>query len=653
MRFSYYARWLLFLPLVLALNAGCQSLKMRSQSPDSDELDDEFETTVQTPFVGDYTTIAGLNLVTLEGVGLVTGLDNTGGDPPISMYRTKIYNDMRRRGIQNPNQILRSPTTAVVIVRAYLPPLVKKGQRFDIEVRLPGNSDASSLRGGTLLETYVSEKAIVPGRGILDGHVLAKAKGPILVSTGEESSDEDSAGVERRGRIMGGGHSMTDRDMSIYLRNDFRSIRNSKRIADRVSRRFHSYSQYGIKELLAEAKTDQTIKLKILPRYKDNFPRYLQVVRNIAFRESQVAQRVRMQRLKKELSRPESAEHAAVQFEAIGKEGIPFLRSALKNSNLECRFHAAVALAYMDDPSGLSVLAEAARDNRALRVFAFAALSTLDEPETHLVLRDLMSVQIDDAGNTFESTETRYGAFRALWTMDRNDPFIHGKVLNRNYALHELNTDGPPMIHITHNKRAEIVLFGGNQEFQLPMALNAGNHILVTASPGRKTVTVSRFEVGQDDMRREVSPRVADVIRTCAEFGANYPDIAQMLLQAKKRHNAPGRIEIDQLPRAGRAIDRSNDGLAGSTRNARVGRPGLAPNMYSSMKKDSTLKRRETLDVMTPAAKPDSGTASLADAREFDDVDPDENKLTKFFRRFSLGRKDNQEETFATDSFEE
>ena len=80
---------------------GCQDFKLlpskllRSQSPDKqdeesdkdDEKDKEFETKVETPMVGDYAGFANLNLVTLQGVGLVVGLDGTGGDPPPSGYR--------------------------------------------------------------------------------------------------------------------------------------------------------------------------------------------------------------------------------------------------------------------------------------------------------------------------------------------------------------------------------------------------------------------------------------------------------------------------------------------------------------------------------------------------------------------------------------
>ena len=47
-------------------------------------------------------------------------------------------------------------------MRAYLPPLVKKGDKFDIEVRIPGDEGGTSLAGGRLLETVLTETAIVP-----------------------------------------------------------------------------------------------------------------------------------------------------------------------------------------------------------------------------------------------------------------------------------------------------------------------------------------------------------------------------------------------------------------------------------------------------------------------------------------------------------
>ena len=119
--------------------------------------------------------------------------------------------------------------------------------------------------------------------------------------------------------------SLKERNLALFLRNDYRSVRNSKRVADRIGKRFSDYDKSGIKRPLAEAKTDQRIELIVPLRYRDNYPRYLQVIRNIAFRETEVAQRVRTQKLKQELLQPATSEKAAMRLEAIGSRAIPVL----------------------------------------------------------------------------------------------------------------------------------------------------------------------------------------------------------------------------------------------------------------------------------------------------------------------------------------
>ncbi|MCA9068340.1 MAG: flagellar basal body P-ring protein FlgI [Planctomycetaceae bacterium] len=578
------------------MNPWAEKRTARSQSPD--ENDSPLETTVDTPLIGDHTTIAGLNLITLQGVGLVTGLDGTGSDPPPSHYRELMLDEMRRRNIKNPNQILASPNTALVVVRAYLPPLVRKGDNFDIEVRVPGESESTSLNGGWLMETYLSEQAIVPGEGLMKGKVFAKAEGPILVSTGEGGDKESLAGVLRRGKVLGGGISLAERDLTIFLRNDFRSFRNAKRIADRIGTRYFRYNEYGLREPLAEAKTDQRIVLSIPPKYKDNYPRYLQVIRNIAFRESNIAKRVRMEKLSKELNNPYKAEKASLQLEAIGNEAIPTLKYALKNPSLEVRFHAAMALAYLEEPEGIPHLAQAAKEEAAFRIFSYAALAAVDDAESHLALRDLMNG---------DSAETRYGAFRSLSVLDANDPFIEGEKLNDQFTLHVLETTGTPLVHLTNRRKAEVVLFNSDQKFDTPIALRAGEHILITGSPGSETIAVSRYEVGRPDQRQEVSRNIADVIRAVSSMGASYPDVAQMLVQAEQQHNLPGSLEIDALPKAGRTYFRPdpNDPKKRG-RQARIGNSGLVPNLFDGEDLKNNLPNSIDGSWDSPAPRSDS-----------------------------------------------
>ncbi|MCH7989130.1 MAG: flagellar basal body P-ring protein FlgI, partial [Planctomycetes bacterium] len=574
---------------ILAACAGCQGIdvpsfsmppwklnspfnKLRAQN--SDEEDDEFETRTETPLIGEYIRVTGLNLITIRGVGLVTGLNGTGGDPPPSRYRQQMIEEMQRRNVKNYHAILRSPNTALVVVQAYVPPLVRKRDRFDVEVRLPEGSEGTSLRGGWLMETYLKEQAYIPGRGMLPGNVLAKAEGPILISNGGESTNILS-GTEGRGRVLGGGISRIDRDLMLYLRNDFGSYRTAKLIADQIGKRFHLYNRYGIREPAAEAKTDQKTVLKVLPKYKDNFPRYLQVVRNIPRRETIVARRMRMGVLKEQLNHPPTAEQAALKLEAIGLEAIPVLKTGLKNKSLEVRFHAAVALAYLGEADGVKTLSEAAQNEPAFRVFAFAALSSLDDVDAVIALRILMSEK---------SSETRYGAFRALSTMDENDPFLNREEVDKYFNLHVLNTSGEPMVHITNRKKGELVLFGSEQKFKSPLWLRAGNDIQIHAQPGSDTITVSRFAVGEEDQRETVSTRIADVVHTAVKFGASYPDIVEMFLQADRQHKLPGQFAIDALPQAGRTYYRheGNASNLASRQNVRIGNSGHQPTLFTA-----------------------------------------------------------------------
>ncbi|WP_339742192.1 flagellar basal body P-ring protein FlgI [uncultured Rubinisphaera sp.] len=584
----------IFSLMILVIVCGCSDMnlmmptmlkKMEFKSAKADEKGDSFEDdfdldqpkVINPPFLGEYVVVSGLNLVTLEGVGLVSGLDGTGGDPPPSQYRTELLKDMRRRDIEDPNRIISSPSTALVIVRAYLPPLVSPGEKFDVEVRLPDGSETTSLNGGWLLECRLTERAIVAGKGVLEGKARANASGPILVSTGEDTSSS----LLKRGHIVGGGMAFENRDMYLFMRNEYRSVRNSTRVAQRIGVRFFSYDSYGKREPLAQAKTDQKLVLQIHPSYKDNFPRYVQVIQNIAFRETEVERQVRLERLEKELLIPEKAEQAALQLEAIGPDAIPMLKNGLTADYFESRFHSAVALAYLGEPAGLETLYIAARDVPAFRVFALTAMTVVEEGETFAYLRQLM----DES-----QLETRYGAFRGMTTIDENEPFARGELLNDQCKLHELKIGGDPMIHLTHRQKAEIVLFGDELKFSTPLALTAGPHIMVNSAPGSNEVVVSKYRIGEPDQRKVVSTNIADVIRTAAEMGASYPDIAQMLVQAERQLNLPGPIGIDMLPEAGRYYQRPDqpDGDAPHQANnkgkkTKVGNSNMTPNPYTKI----------------------------------------------------------------------
>ena len=157
------------------------------------------------------------------------------------------------------------------------------------------------------------------------------------------------------------------------------------------------------------------------------------------------------------------------------------------------------------------------------------------------------------------SAETRYGAFRALSTMARQDPAVKGENLGGQFSYHIIDLDGPPMVHVTRSHRPEIVLFGRDQRLTPPLALEAGNRIMVKASkPGE--VVLSKFAVNEPDQKRIVSDQLDDVIRAIVELGGTYPDVVQALQQAKAAGGLTSRLVVDALPEGGRTYERIADG---------------------------------------------------------------------------------------------
>ncbi len=535
------ARGVRRLMVIALLLSGCSGPILRPQSP---EARIDLPPMPEVKYVSEYTHPYGMNYVKLEAVSLVTGLAGTGSDPPPTPQRAALLAEMNRRDVANPNDVLASGNTSMVLVRAFLRPGIQEGDRFDVEVRVPSQSETTSLRDGWLLSTRLTEMAVL-GQQIREGHLMGVAEGAVLV---DPSADpKASAALATRGRILGGGVALKSRPLGLVIEDEHQSARISQEIAKSIGRRFHTFVN-GRKQGVATPKTGEFIDLLIHSRYEHNVGRYVQVVRSIAIDESTVVLQDRLLFLEQQLGDALTAANAALRLEAIGNdEAKGILKQGAKSADPEVRFYAAEALAYLDETAAVEVLADIARNEPAFRVNALAALSAMDDVMAYDALRSLLEVR---------SAETRYGAFRALWAMNEHDPFLRDEDLGNQFHYHVLDLSGLEMIHVTRSHRPEIVLFGKDQQFQLPLVLDAGKSILVNGRVGGK-ITVSRFTTSAEPEQREVSPRVDDVIRAIVALGGTYPDVVQALQQAKVDGSLPGRFEVDALPEPGRRFDRS------------------------------------------------------------------------------------------------
>ncbi len=557
------ARCLSLALATLVVAVGCAGPAIRSQSPELEALGNLEE---GTKLVGDYTTPWGLNAKRIERAALITGLADTGSDPPPGPQRAALLADMQSRGVVEPNRLLASPATSLAWIHAYLPPGCRKGDRFDVFVEVPPNNDTTSLADGWLMETRLAEMAVI-GNVIRDGHELGVAQGPLLVDPVSTGTLDSKAKL--RARLPGGGVSLTDRELGLMIAPEHRSFAMSKRLGDWINRRFHAVVR-GAKRGVATPKTDRYIHLEIPPAYHHNLARYVQVVQCVAVIEPPEGRHARLQLLARQLADPVTAPAAAIRLEAIGKDAIPVLRKGLEAKDAEIRFAAAEALAYLGESVAAAQLAEAAANLRSARPDALAALGVLDDANGIDALQGLLANR---------SAETRYGAFRALRRMDPSMALIRGERLGEACSLHVVDVSGPALVHASRSFRPEIVLFGTDHPLGRGLRAEAGRTIVVVVDG--PTAIVSRFLPGASDRQAEVPADVAAVVRAIVDLGGGYPDVIQFLQQAAASRHLASRLAFDALPNAfdGRPAIREeaatdgDDATAAATEDRNRGNP--------------------------------------------------------------------------------
>lgn len=149
--------------------------------------------------IKDITTVEGARGNELLGVGLVVGLNNTGGTDlatqqmAIDMLRKLDVSTVIARQSLLDN-VFKSNNIAMVTVTAELPEFARKGSKLDVVVSAFGG--VTSLEGGTLIRTPLSGS---------DGQVYAVAQGPLSIGGFRvRGANNGQLNHPTNGRIPGG-----------------------------------------------------------------------------------------------------------------------------------------------------------------------------------------------------------------------------------------------------------------------------------------------------------------------------------------------------------------------------------------------------------------------------------------------------------------
>ncbi|WP_285817627.1 flagellar basal body P-ring protein FlgI [Echinimonas agarilytica] len=187
---------------------------------------------VQAERLKDIARVQGVRDNQIVGYGLVVGLPGTGETSNFTeqSFRTMLSNF----GITLPSgQRPKIKNVAAVAVHATMPAFVKPGQKIDITVSSVGS--AESLRGGTLLQTFL--------KGV-DGKVYAMAQGNLSVSGFSVSGQDGSKVIQDTptvGRIPGG--AIVEREIaSPFAQGDYLTFNlddadfsTAKRVSDAIN----------------------------------------------------------------------------------------------------------------------------------------------------------------------------------------------------------------------------------------------------------------------------------------------------------------------------------------------------------------------------------------------------------------------------------
>ncbi len=483
--------------------------------------------------VQDLARPANLHAAKIEGATLVRGLNGTGADEPPSTYQQLVLQDLQRDVEQKrtAKSQIASLDTAIVLLETVVPPGARVGDRLDVTLRLQPGSEASSVQGGFVrdaeLYQYMAADVIRRGYklGVVDGFVTLD---PDLVA-------KKSPVAYKQGKIVGGARVSRSRPIWLELKENERSSGVAKQVQDVINKRF-SYTRTGYagKKRVAEAQAGATrINLEVPEEYRDNVVRYVNVVCAISFFETSDELNERIDRLAVQLLDPETSEFASIQLEAIGprnEKALDAIRKGMDSADPTVRFNSAITAAYFnerpDRQKTARILADFAANDPTRRPAALATLGVCMKTsfDVDAELRKLLAAP---------ENETRYGAFRALWTRNPSDYMIQGENLANQFGYHCLNCGGAPFAHVAMSDRPEIVLFNADQIFLQGEIYIEANSRLTIRTDGDEIV-VKKYETsdGVNEQRR-VGFKVDETIRAIVEIGGSYSDVVSFLTQAK------------------------------------------------------------------------------------------------------------------------
>lgn len=533
----------LLLMVLLPSSVGCQSW-MKNKKKEQWEKDlDRIQELLQDPdrprLVGEVAVASGMVAHRFDSIGLVANLQGTGGSVRPSNQREMLMTDMRKHDINNPDEIIDSPTTAATKVRVFSYPGDEVGDMLDLTVELSDQCDATDLRDGYLMPTYLRQIELLNGKNY-SSNDKARASGDLIILP--ESVSADGKINPLAGVVLSGGKLMETHLIGLRVRTDYRHVILVKAIQKSINQRFF-FKDASKQKAIAVGRNDWRIDIEALPKYKLDPVHYMSTILALGFYESEEEVAERVDGCRVMLRNRETARQAACELEAVGtKAAAEVLLGGLLEDDLEIRFHSAYSLAYLDRPESVPVLKDIARFHAALRPLCLIGLAINECPDARLALDELLQEPLP---------ELRYGAFWAIRQRNARDPVVTGEMIGAAFRFVQVPSQ-IPLVAVSLEKEKEVVLFGGNAVVQLTKELSPTPYLRMIPM-GSGMVRIAKRHPAGDVLQNAVASDLVSILRGMAAIEANYNDVVQMLdmLGRTKQISIP--VEMNPRPKGERA----------------------------------------------------------------------------------------------------
>ncbi len=447
----------------------------------------------------------------VSGYGLVANLRNTGDSTVPMVVREYILRDMLKRGIPRAEEILNDKRVAIVQVEGVMPPGIRRGEQFDVQVSAIAGSYVTSLAHGRLFQCELSvggANQIRPGNPV---DIKARSQGEIFVNpayalVGIPDPNSQAAASLRFGVVLNGGQAMVDRPMRLRLRNPQFSM--ARFVENRIDAQFQNRE-------IAAAENEAVIHFVVPAQYAGDWEHFRNLVTHLYVDARPELIPSLGQRLVDAARKPDAPlMDISYCLEGLGEAAGPYIDTLLTDSNPAVVYAAARAGAFVRHQGAIHTLMEIARHEG--HEFQLNAVQTLGKLPQSAMIASRLRQLLDSEHNL-----VRIEAYKTL--ARHKDPVILTRVVQERFVLDIVPGEGEPLIYASRTGIPRIALIGRRPRVDLPVLYTAmQNQFMITSNEQDKTLTLYyRGPGARVPIKMLSTPDLAEVI---ARLGGDGPE---------------------------------------------------------------------------------------------------------------------------------